>query len=148
TMGSEYTDRVWHRQEPVTPATESFCRKNPLIFPQTFRQLDTCTSRKPTEGSEKCPVPGARCPVPGLRSRHWELGTGHWALQTSSRMCPSFFFLASRYFCVAFVGAISSGTRSTISRPNPSMATYFAGLFVISRIFLTPRSRRICEPVP
>ena len=28
------------------------------------------------------------------------------------------------------------------------MATYFAGLFVIRRILRTPRSRRICEPVP
>src|SRR5438552_17108028 len=77
-MGSEYTDRVWHRQEPVTPATESFCRKNPLIFPQTFRQLDTCMSRKPTEGTEKCPVPGARIAKQALGTGHWALVTGHF----------------------------------------------------------------------
>ena len=29
-----------------------------------------------------------------------------------------------------------------------SIATYFDGLFVMRRIFLTPRSRRICDPIP
>src|SRR5581483_6234866 len=67
---------------------------------------------------------------------------------TSSRMWPSFFFFASRYFLVVCEGAISSGTLSTISRPKPSIATYFAGLFVMRRMRRTPRSRRICEPVP
>src|SRR2546428_1173737 len=84
-------------------------------------------------GVRHASVPRAGCRVPG---------------QTSSKIWPSFFFLASRYFCVPLCGAISSGTRSTISRPKPSMATYLAGLFVISRILRTPRSRRIWEPVP
>jgi hypothetical protein len=35
-MGSEYTDRLLHRQDTVTPGTESFCRQNPPRFPQTF----------------------------------------------------------------------------------------------------------------
>src|SRR5437868_296382 len=138
-MGSEYTDGVLHRQELVTGETKSFCP----IFPQTFRQLDTRAREKPT--GTQCPVPRTECRVGGRDSA---LRTKHSALQTSSRICPSFFFLASRYFCVDFVGAISSGTRSTISRPKPSIATYFAGLFVINLILRTPRSRRICEPVP
>ena len=45
-------------------------------------------------------------------------------------------------------GTISSGTRSTISSPKPSRPPYFAGLFVITRMVVMPRSTRICEPIP
>ena len=46
------------------------------------------------------------------------------------------------------LGSTSSGTRSTISRPNPSRPPYLAGLLVSSRIVVMPRSTRIWAPMP
>ena len=45
-------------------------------------------------------------------------------------------------------GTVARGTRSTISSPKPSRPPYLAGLLVMSRIVVTPRSTRICAPMP
>ena len=41
-----------------------------------------------------------------------------------------------------------SGTRSTISRPKPSRPPHLAGLLVMSRMVVMPRSTRIWAPMP
>ena len=46
------------------------------------------------------------------------------------------------------LGTVSSGTRSTISRPKPSRPPRLAGLLVMSRMVVMPRSTRIWAPMP
>ena len=65
-----------------------------------------------------------------------------------AKRCPNFIRLAERYLAFTGLGSISIGTRSTTRRPYPSRATILRGLFVIRRISRTPRSLRICAPVP
>src|SRR5688572_2524423 len=57
--------------------------------------------------------------------------------------CPSLSRFVMRYFSLCGLGEISIATLSTISRPYPIKPTRFLGLFVISLILVTPRSRSI-----
>ena len=46
------------------------------------------------------------------------------------------------------VGSVWIGTRAEMDSPWPSSPARFAGLFVSRRIVRTPRSTRICAPMP
>src|SRR5690606_260243 len=69
------------------------------------------------------------------------------AWPTSSRWC-SRCALVLRYARLCSFGGTLIPTRSVIVIPYPSNPWYLAGLFVISRIEVTPRSARICAPMP
>src|SRR5688500_11576579 len=97
-------------------------------------------------------------PRPGSVGRWWLVVRGpavllpttshHPPTYTEDSRCPSLSFFVFRYLRVESLAGISKATASETDNPYPCSPTNFRGLLVRSRIVLTPRSLRICAPMP
>ena len=63
-------------------------------------------------------------------------------------VCPILSRLARRYASLWGFGACTIGTWSVTDSPWPARPEIFFGLLVRMRMLVSPRSTRICAPIP